>query len=442
MTLDNTNNTAEFVKWFRSAAPYIHAHRGKTFVLQFDGDLINGEEFPHLVSDIALLNTLGIRLVIVFGARQQIEKLQTKRNIESRIVRGLRLTDKASIAHVKEAVGTIRIQIEALFSMCLPNSPMEDTQVKITSGNFITARPMGVINGVDLCFTGKVRRVDTETITRKLDNNEIVLVSPIGYSPTGEIFNLRATEVAMATAIGMNADKLLYLVPQTGLKDENGEEIHQLTQLEAETILDNSTIDESTRLKLSHGIRACNGGVKRVHFLQQNQDGSVLLELFSRDGIGTLLSVASFDQIRPATINDLGGILKLIQPLEQEGVLIRRSREKIEVDIDDYTVLMRDAAVIACAAMHVAQGNKHAELACLAVDENYQKSGKGEELFLYMEGLAINQGVEKLFVLTTQTAHWFLERGFIQADVDDLPVSKQEFYNYQRNAKILVRTLV
>ncbi|MEE9574870.1 MAG: amino-acid N-acetyltransferase [Gammaproteobacteria bacterium] len=432
----------EFVKWFRTAAPYIHAHRGKTVVLQFDGDLIDSEEFAHLVSDIALLNSLGIRLVIVFGARPQIEKLQQQRNVESKIVNGLRLTDAASITCVKEAVGAVRIQIEALLSMGLPNSPMEDAQVKVTSGNFITAKPIGVIDGIDLVFTGEVRRVDTETMTSKLDNNEIVIVSPIGYSPTGEVFNLRATEVAMKIAISLNADKLLYFVPRMELKDEKGEDIHQLTQQEAETMLDNSNVDESIHLQLSCGVRACNEGVKRVHFLQQNQEGSLLLELFSRDGVGTLLSAASFDQIRLATIDDVGGILELIQPLEQEGILVRRSREKIEADINDYTVLMRDGTVIACGALHVEQDSKYAELACLAVDKNYQKSGKGEELFLKIEEQAIKKGVEKLFILTTQASHWFLERGFIEGDIDDLPVSKQEFYNYQRNSKVLIESLV
>jgi len=437
-----SDSISEFVNWFRSAAPYIHAHRSKTVVLQFDGDLIDSEEFAHLVSDIALLNSLGIRLVIVFGARPQIEKLQQQRNIESRIVRGLRLTDEASIVCVKEAVGAARIQIEALLSMGLPNSPMEDAQVKVTSGNFITAKPIGVIDGIDLAFTGEVRRVDTETMTSKLDNNEIVIVSPIGYSPTGEVFNLRATEVAMKIAISLDADKLLYLVPQVGLKNEKGEDIHQLTQQEAETMLDNSNVDESIHLQLSCGVRACNEGVKRVHFLQQNQEGSLLLELFSRDGVGTLLSAASFDQIRLATIDDVGGILELIQPLEQEGILVRRSREKIEADINDYTVLMRDGTVIACGALHVEQDSKYAELACLAVDKNYQKSGKGEELFLKIEEQAIKKGVEKLFILTTQASHWFLERGFIEGDIDDLPVSKQEFYNYQRNSKVLIQSLV
>jgi len=371
-----SDNLSEFVKWFRSAAPYIHAHRGKTVILQFDGDLIDSEEFAHLVHDIALLNSLGIHLIIVFGARPQIEELQQQRNIESRLVRGLRLTDAASITCVKEAVGAARIQIEALLSMGLPNSPMEDAQLKVTSGNFITAKPIGVIDGVDLGFTGEVRRVDTETMIRKLDNNEIVLIPPIGYSPTGEVFNLRATEVAMKIAISLEADKLIYLMPGVGLKDDKGEVIHQLTQVEAETLIDKSELDGLSHLSLSCGINACNEGVKRVHFLQQNQDGSLLLELFSRDGVGTLLSAASFDQIRTATINDVGGILELIQPLEQEGILVRRSREKIEAAINDYTVLLRDGSVIACAALHVEQENKYAELACLVVDENYQKQAR------------------------------------------------------------------
>ena len=327
------NNDSEFVKWFRSAAPYIHAHRGKTVVLQFEGDLIDSKEFSHLVHDIALLNSLGIRLVIVFGARPQIEKLQEQRNIESHIVRGLRFTEEASITCVKEAVGAARIKIEALLSMGLPNSPMEDAQVKVTSGNFITAKPIGVIDGVDLGFTGEIRRVDTETMIRKLDNNEIVLLSPIGYSPTGEVFNLRATEVAMKVAISLEADKLLYFMSGEGLKDKEGEDIHQLTQQEAESRIECSSLSDSAQLQLSCGIRACNEGVKRVHFLQQDQDGSLLLELFSRDGVGTLLSTASFDQIRIASVDDVGGILQLIEPLEQEGILVRRSRGKIEADI-------------------------------------------------------------------------------------------------------------
>lgn len=436
------DNLSEFVQWFRSAAPYIHAHRGKTIVLQFDGDLVDSDAFAHLVHDIALLNSLGIRLVIVFGVRPQIEKLQQQRGIESHLVRGLRLTDKDSIASVKEAVGVVRIRIEALLSMGLPNSPMEAAQLKVSSGNFITAKPIGVVDGVDLGFTGEVRRVDSEMIMHKLDNHEIVLVPPIGYSPTGQVFNLRAIEVAMKVAISLAADKLFYFMSGVGLKNEQGADVQQLTTLEAETLLDKSDLDELGHLQLSCGVRACHEGVQRVHFLQQEQDGSLLLELFSRDGVGTLLSAASFDQIRTASIDDIGGILELIQPLEEEGILVCRSREKIEVAISDYTVLLRDGSVIACAALHIEQDRRYAELACFAVDKNYQALGKGEELFLNIEAQAIKEGVEKIFILTTQTAHWFLERGFIEADVDDLPISKQEFYNYQRNSKVLIESLV
>ena len=436
-----SDKLSEFVKWFRTAAPYIHAHRGKTVVLQFDGDLIDSEGFAHLVHDVALLNSLGIRLVIIFGARPQIEKRQKQRNIDSKIVRGLRLTDEVSIDCVKEAVGAVRIQIEALLSMGLPNSPMEAAQVKVTSGNFIMAKPIGVIDGIDLVFTGEVRRVDTQAMISKLDNNEIILLPPIGYSPTGEVFNLRATEVAMKVAISLGADKLLYLMPRVELKDENGQDIHQLIQKEAEVMLENSDVDESIHLHLSCGVRACNEGVKRVHFLRQDQDGSLLLELFSRDGVGTLLSATSFDQIRSASIDDVGGILELIEPLEQEGILVRRSREKMEMEIDDYTVFVRDGSVIACAALHMDSEQPAAELACLAVNENYQKSGYGEALFLEIEHEAISKGVKKLFVLTTKATHWFLERGFVEGKIDDLTVSKQALYNLQRNSKVLIKEL-
>ena len=404
--------------------------------------MIDSEEFSYFVHDIALLNSLGIRLVIVFGARSQIKRLQQQKNIQSHIVRGLRLTDEASITCMKEAVGSASIQIEALLSMGLPNSPMEDAQVKVTSGNFITAKPIGVIDGIDLVFTGVVRRVDTETMIRKLDDSEIVLLSPVGYSPTGEVFNLRATEVAMKVAISLGAEKLLYFMSSEGLKDEKGETIDQLTQQEAETMIECSNLDQSAHLQLSCGVRACYEGVQRVHFLQPGQEGNLLLELFSRDGVGTLLSATSFDQIRMATIDDVGGILELIEPLEQEGILVRRSREKIEADIEIYTVLVRDGTVIACGVLHIEEDSKYAELACLAVDKNYQASGKGEELFLKIKERAIKKGVERLFVLTTQTTHWFLERGFIEGKIDDLPVSKQSFYNYQRNSKVLIETLI
>lgn len=398
--------------------------------------------FPHLIHDIALLNSLGIRLVIVYGARPQIEELLEERNLEARIVNGLRLTDESTLTFVKQAVGAVRIQIEALLSMGLPNSPMADARVKVSSGNFVTAKPIGVINGVDLEFTGTVRRVDTDLINSKLDNHEIVLIPPLGYSPTGEVFNLGAVEVATQIAISLQSDKLLFLIPGSGNKDQQGDMVQHLTQEEAERILVGKDLSEgSPFLQLSHGLQACKKGVKRIHFVSQEQDGSLMLELFSRDGIGTMLSAAPFDHIRPATIEDIGGVLELIQPYEEQGVIVRRSREKMEMEITYYTVLIRDGAVIGCAALYPFEKDSAAELACFVIHPDYQNEDKGNELFDWIERKAGNAGLKQLFLLTTHAEHWFLEHGFNQANLDDLPVSRKLLYNYQRNSKVLIKNI-
>jgi len=436
-----STDTKDFVQWFRSAAPYIHAHRGKTFVLHFEGQLINDDHFPHLIHDIALLNSLGIRMVIVNGARQQIEDLLLERKLKTQFVREFRVTSEDVLVSVKEAVGAAMIHIEALLSMGLPNSPMADAEIKVTSGNFVTARPVGVLDGIDLQYTGKVRRIDACSIANKLNNGEIVLVSSLGYSPTGEVFNLASIDVAVEIAIGLKADKSIFLVPGEGLKDKNGEFIHQLTQKEGERIVTEPDHDSSAHQQLVAGLKASNEGVERIHFVNQEIDGCLLLELFSRDGIGTLLSAEPFDHIRPATIDDIGGILELIKPLEVRGILVRRQREKMELEVEDYTVLVRDGAVIACAALHVDESESIAELACLVVSEEYQRLSKGEELYLVLEKNAVNKGVKKIFLLTTQTTHWFLERGFSETTMEDLSLAKQQLYNYKRNSKVLIKDI-
>ena len=434
-------NTA-FVQWFRSAAPYIHAHRGKTFVLQMGGEVITSDGFQHLVHDVALLNSLGVRLVVVFGARPQIDALLQEREIQPAYVRDLRVTDEAALACVKEAVGSVRIKIESLFSMGLPNSPMAGARVKVASGNFVTAKPAGIVDGIDLKFTGQIRRVDSTAIKTRLDNGDIVLVPSLGYSPTGETFNLSSIDLATCCAIELSADKLLFMVSEPVLTDDRHNMIRQLTLAEAERLLDgNDNLNDDTRRYLAAGILACRRGVKRIHFTDQAIDGVILQELFSRDGVGTLLSTISFDAIRPAVIEDIGGILELISPLEEKGILVRRSREKMETEIDDYTVLIRDGAVIACAALHIYEVEKVAELASLAVHPDYEKNARGRELYNAIERKAIDKGITRLFVLTTHASHWFLEQGFTDAGVDDLPIEKRKFFNYQRNSKVLVKVL-
>ncbi len=433
-----------FVDCFRNAAPYIHAHHGKTFVLQIGGGVVASETFTHLIHDLALLNSLAVKLVIVFGARPQIDALLKERNITPQYNGVLRVTDEASIGSVKQAVGDIKIQIEALLSMGLPNSPMAESSVKVASGNYVTGKPYGVVNGVDLDLTGKVRSVEKETINARLVAGEVVLISPLGYSVTGEVFNLSSIEVAAQVAIDLSADKLIMLNNASVLKNDAGEVIRQLTCEEVRSKLDpvaSHQIDETSSTALALGIKACEAGVKRIHYIDQSIDGGILQELFTRDGIGTLLSSTPFDTIQQATANDIGGILELIDPLEEQGILVKRSREKIETNIDDYIVLVRDGSVIACAALHEYAEEKAAEIACLVVHPDYQKQEKGEVLYELIETLAKKKEIETLFLLTTQTVHWFIEKGFSEAKLEDLPVEKLTLYNYQRNAKILIKSL-
>ncbi|MEO1926362.1 MAG: amino-acid N-acetyltransferase [Gammaproteobacteria bacterium] len=443
--MKNTMDSKQsFIDCFRNAAPYIHAHHGRTFVLQIGGDVVASETFTHLIHDLALLNSLAVKLVIVFGARPQIDALLKERNVTPQYNGALRVTDEASISSVKQAVGDIKIQIEALLSMGLPNSPMAESSVKIASGNYVTGRPYGIVKGVDLDLTGKVRSIEKNTINARLDAGEIVLISPLGYSVTGEIFNLSSIEVASQVAIDLSAEKLIMLNNASVLKNEAGEVIRQLTCEEAKSKLDPVTvnqIDETPSTALAFGIKACEAGVKRVHYLDQSIDGGILQELFTRDGIGTLLSGTPFDTIQQATVHDIGGILELIEPLEEQGILVKRSREKLEIDINDYIVLVRDGSVIACAALHQYPDEKVAEIACMVVHPDYQKQEKGEVLYELIEALAKKEGMETLFLLTTQTLHWFIEKGFVEAKIEDIPVEKQTLYNYQRNSKILIKNL-
>jgi amino-acid N-acetyltransferase len=434
-----------FVDCFRNAAPYIHAHHGKTFVLQIGGDVVASDAFTPLIHDLALLNSLSIKLVIVFGARPQIDALLKERNITPLYNGVLRVTDEASMSSVKQAIGDVKFQIEALLSMGLPNSPMAESAIKVASGNYVTGRPYGVVNGVDLELTGKVRSVEKETINARLAAGEIVLVPPMGYSVTGEIFNLSSIEVAAQVAMELDADKLIMINSDSVIKNEQGETIRQLTCEQARLKINpenKNSIDESLSTGLTLGVKACEAGINRVHYIDQNVDGGVLQELFTRDGVGTLLSQTPFDTVHQATVHDIGGILELIEPLEEQGVLVKRSREKIETEINDYVVLVRDGSVIACAALHQYPEDNVMELACMAVNPAYQDQGKGDMLYNFIESIAVENGANKLFVLTTQTEHWFIERGFVEATVESLPVQKQDMYNFQRNSKALIKELI
>lgn len=430
-----------FVQWFRSAAPYIHTFRGKIFVIAFGGEVVAEDDFIDFVHDLNLLKSLGVRLVLVHGARPQIEEALALRSIESRYAHGLRVTDRESLACVLEASGRVRNRIEALLSMGLANSPMADAGIRVAGGNYVTAKPLGVIEGVDMQQTGEVRKIDGAGIQMRLDQGEIVLLSALGYSPTGETFNLALEDVATQASVSLKAQKLVFMMDSDGVFDASGVLQSELSTDEAEKLLSQDQISADGKLYLPCAIAACRHGVARAHLISRHRDGSILLELFTRDGIGTMVTGLRLSNLRPAKIDDVGGLLALIQPLEEQGVLVRRSRELLEMEIERFHILEHDNAIIGCAALYRFPRERAAELAGLAVHPDYRNQGYGEDLLRAIENQARKLGLKKLFVLTTRTAHWFLERGFKPASVEQLPKEKRGLYNWQRRSQVYEKTL-
>jgi len=436
-----TPSDAEFVSWFRSVAPYFHAFRGKTFVLAFGGEVFSERRFVELAHDINLLHSTGIRVILVHGSRPQIEAQLRQRKARSRYAMGLRVTDQVALECVKEAVGLLRVEIDALLSLGLPNSPMAGAAINTVSGNFITAQPMGVHDGVDFQYTGSVRKVDSQAIAGCLDAGNIAIVSPVGYSPTGEVFNLAMEDVAVATAAALQAEKLVFL-SDAPVEDKEGELLPELTANEAAELLGRSNrLTDDTRLYLAHAVEAVRAGVQRAHVISRKVPGALLVELFTHEGSGTIITADKVVRLRAAAIDDAGGILKLIEPLEEDGTLVRRGRELLEREIARFSVVEHDGVIVGCAALYPFASARAGELACLAVRPDYRDAGYGERLVRHIEGQARTRKMKKLFVLTTRATHWFIERGFAESSVEKLPREKKDLYNYQRRSKVLAKSL-
>lgn len=445
--MDNTENlTNAYVHWFRHSAPYINAHRNKTFVVMFDGEAVLHANFQHIIHDIALLHSLGIRLILVHGARPQINRHLALSHIETPFHEHIRVTTRESLPCVMSAVGATRLQIEAQLSMGLANSPMYGARIDVVSGNFITAKPYGIRDGVDFQLTGEVRSVDHDAIQRHLDNHNIVLLGPSGYSTTGEVFNLLTEEVATKTAIALKADKLIFLGEQSGLLNTQGELLREISSQQLDQYIhqyQNSQPDWVIPLRAAQ--TASLKGIHRVHLLSYAHDGALVEELFTRDGCGTMITDAHYEEVRMANIQDVGGLISLLRPLEEEGILVYRSRERLESEIEQFAVIERDGMILACAALYpiptTGDELKSAEIACVAVHPTYRKSNRGSQILHYLEDKARSLGIQQLFILTTRTAHWFIEQGFEQTSVDHLPNARQALYNYQRNSLVCKKPL-
>lgn len=433
---------AQFVRWFREVAPYVHRFRGKTFVIGFGGELIRDGVLSTLIPDLSLLSALGIKLVLVHGSRPQVNEQLRLKGYDLSFGRRNEPTSAAALECVKEAAGEIRLDIEAAFSQGLPNTPMSHAQIRVISGNFVTARPMGIIEGIDFQHAGAVRKIDTNSILRSLEQEAIVLLSPLGFSPTGEAFNLAMEELALSTAVALRAEKLIYLTPKALTVGADQDEIAgELARLEADKLLASGTLDEDASLFLESASQAVKRGVPRAHLVPYAPDGSILLEIFTHDGVGTMVVEDKLDDLRPATLDDVGAILQLIEPLEADGTLVPRGRAIVEREVEGFTVLEHDGIIYGCVSITPYLSEGMVEMACLIVQSEWQGEGEGELLLRHAESRARTLGATHLFVLTTRTSHWFIKRGFVQGSVTNLPKAKQAHYNRARNSLVFIKKL-
>ncbi len=440
-----------FVPWFRSVAPYIHTHRGKTFVVAVCGEAIAANKLSLIAQDLALIQSMGVKIVLVHGFRPQVNEQLAAKGHHPKYSHGMRITDGVALDCAQEAAGQLRYEIEAAFSQGLPNTPMAGSTIRVISGNFITARPVGIIDGVDFMHSGLVRKVDTLGIQKALQMDAMVLLSPFGYSPTGEAFNLTMEEVATSVATAMQADKLIFLTEIPGIATDPTQPVSEDNPIDTELPLDaadkllaslpNPEQPTDTAFYLQHCVRACKSGVERSHILPFAMDGSLLLEIYVHDGVGTMVIDEKLESLREANADDVGGILQLIEPFEQDGTLVKRDRTEIERDIANYSIIEHDGVIFGCAALYPYPEAKTAEMAALTVSPQVQGQGDGDKLLKRVEQRARAQGLESIFVLTTRTMHWFIKRGFVQVEPERLPEARKRKYNWDRKSQVLFKKL-
>jgi amino-acid N-acetyltransferase len=440
-----------FVPWFRSVAPYIHMHRGKTFVVGIAGEAIAAGKLGNIAQDLALIQSMGVKVVLVHGFRPQVNEQLAAKGHVPKYSHGMRITDEVALDCAQEAAGQLRYEIEAAFSQGLPNTPMAGSTVRVISGNFITARPVGIVDGVDFQHSGLVRKVDVDGIMRTLDMGAMVLLSPFGFSPTGEAFNLTMEEVATSVAAELQADKLIFVTEIPGIRIHPGEPASDDNPIDTELPLaaakkllaesPNPTQPTDLAFYLQHCVKACEEGVERSHILPFAVDGALLLEVYVHDGIGTMVVDEKLEELREATADDVGGILQLIEPFEKDGTLVKRDRTEIERDVDHYTIIEHDGVIFACAALYPYPEAKTAEMAAVTVSPQSQGQGDGEKILKRIEQRARAMGLKSIFVLTTRTMHWFIKRGFVQVDPDWLPEARKRKYNWDRKSLVLVKKL-
>jgi amino-acid N-acetyltransferase len=430
----------EQVEIIRQAFGYINQFKNETFVIKIECSLITNPLFPILIKDLVLLHRMGIRIILVPGARTRIDEILSTYNIKCETINGIRVSTHESIPFIKMAAFDVSNKVMTLLAE-------SDTHGVI--GNWVKARSIGVRNGIDYQSSGIVEKLHLDVVKNVLEDGMIPIFPNIGWSAKGKPYNLSSNELAFTISTELKAAKLFFITDQASISTDSFTipsgvyvsshgTISQLNVEQAGIFIEkNKKAEHNEMLELiSLAYRACNEGVRRVHIIDGQAEGMILKEIFSNRGLGIMVYSNQHENIRPMVISDIPEVLALMQPAIEQQILVPRTAQDMEEKFDDYAVYEVDGTIHACGALHI-YSDKQAEIAAIVVDDVYSKLGIGRKMISYLMEKAVSLHLKAVFVLTTQTSDWFSQLGFTEANIADLPAEKQQIYNYKRNSLIL-----
>jgi amino-acid N-acetyltransferase len=417
----------------RGILTYIPGFREKTFVIALDGSLIADDNFPNLMLDLAVLRSLSIRLVIVHGAAHQIQDLAKQTGVKISNADGTGITDADTLNVALTAANRISHEVmEGLAS----------SDLRAVTTNAIIAHPYGIVGGVDQLFTGRVEKVDTVFLQRLLEEDVVPVIPPLGFDGDGRTFRVNSDGVALEVAEALKAAKLIFVTTRNNFT-KNGNKPAQISVAEAEEFFKKHRADISEEMasKFEHSIRACRNGVSRVHVIDGRVDEALLTEIFSNEGVGTMIYANEYQAVRRAMKKDVRAIRNLIRESVEQEEIVKRTRAEIIAALNDYYVFQIDGNIVGCVALHVQNGGEKAELACLSVSGAHENMGIGQKLMTFAEEAAKQKGVKTIYLLSTRAFNYFQQKGnYKEGTPDDLPPARREKYDASgRNSKVLIK---
>ncbi len=433
----------EQVDLIREVFYYQNRFAGKTIVLKIDYPILNASHFPQLLKDLAMLRATGIEIILIPGAREWIDAVLKEYDIESDYVDGVRIATQDSIPFIRMAAFDVANRLMTLLTAFQANAVI---------GNFIRARGIGVVDGVDFRNSGRVEKILKQPLQQILDQGMIPIFPCIGWNAAGKPYNLDSDDIALAVAEALQAEKLFFVTDSDGfmetrfklpaglVKNSDGR-VARLSLEEAEEVLSLNAGNPDPDLKyLALALTACRNGTERAHVVDGRMEGAILREIFSNLGVGTMVYGNDYESIRPMKADDIGDVLRLMQPLMQEGILVKRTEDDLMARQGDFVVYSIDDVVHACGSLHD-YGGGQAEIAAIATNPVYGHLSMGRKIVSYLIEKAARLGMTRVFVLTTRTIDWFEQLGFVETDLESLPARKRETYNHARKSRIFALDL-